>query len=475
VLRQIVRRSLIPLLLVAAVLVAICWWRYDTDRKGRRELAAVAAQLDASEPRWRWEEIEADQPALRDEENSAHLVAEFRRTVGMDRYFNVSVPYESNPKVDRINCLLSVTDYKIVDKELAQTELAWPAMERLAETPRGRCTLLPSNSWCERRPPHEELVDSILNYLEWEAERVARTDDTNRQQTIARACLNAARIEQMSPLTGSSTSQRLRLNRAAHHVERVLALGRLGTRLSSLQFEFANEAEVDLFRKAVHLERAEYDRLCQAIATGEPTKEASLAYQIHGGCAGEAGLRVQAKVWLYRPYFAADWAAALNCSTSALAVANLPDEDRSVALAAIPIPPNDDRHPFSRTCAGWISRELNGSLRTKAMLRCTAAALAVERHRLLTGDWPASLDAIPRAILPKVPSDPFTGKPLGYLRRPDGVTIFASGAKPIEFRLFDSFWRGIGEIEQGPEPRIVNDHNPKFREKPRAMLPASHY
>jgi hypothetical protein len=463
--RPIVRGVLIPLLLMALLIAGVSWWRWRTEREGRERLDAVVAELDSTDPGWRWEDIEAGQPVLRDEENAARIVAEFRQTVGVDRYFRVNLPADTDPRYGPSsnsirNRLLDSEAYRLIDQELADTEPGWPEIERLAETARGRCRLPASAVWLERQRSKEERVVPVLNYLEWESERLALKDNPDRQETIARAYLNASRIEDVSAGFGSVIDRRRYLQDVVRHIERMLALDRLGDRLPRLQDELAREAEVDLYRMAARLERAQYDRLLQAIAVGEPSYESSLEYNLYGPYAKDKGFRVAAETWLYRPHLAADWASALSYATSALAVADQPDPARLTAHAAIPSPPKDDRHPFSRTCANSLTRHLEGAHYTKALLRCAAVGLAVERHRLLTGAWPPTLEEIPQTILPNVPADPFTGNPLGYMRRPDGVIVFSTGPKRIEFKLYNPDQRRLPVFELGPDPRIVKDVEP---------------
>jgi len=52
-------------------------------------------------------------------------------------------------------------------------------------------------------------------------------------------------------------------------------------------------------------------------------------------------------------------------------------------------------------------------------------AVALERHKAASGDYPATLDELVPAYLAEVPLDPFTdGKPLTYKRAPDTETAF---------------------------------------------------
>jgi hypothetical protein len=66
-------------------------------------------------------------------------------------------------------------------------------------------------------------------------------------------------------------------------------------------------------------------------------------------------------------------------------------------------------------------------LRNQAHLVCAETALAVERFRLAHKHWPRTLTELCPALLPSVPLDPYTGAPLRYARRDDGVAIYSVG------------------------------------------------
>ena len=65
--------------------------------------------------------------------------------------------------------------------------------------------------------------------------------------------------------------------------------------------------------------------------------------------------------------------------------------------------------------------------RTRAYLGCAVAGGACERFRMKTGRWPKTLAEIPADLLARVPTDPFTGEPLRYAARADGVTVYSVG------------------------------------------------
>jgi hypothetical protein len=59
--------------------------------------------------------------------------------------------------------------------------------------------------------------------------------------------------------------------------------------------------------------------------------------------------------------------------------------------------------------------------------RAIQAAIACERYRLASGDWPKSLEALVPRYLECVPVDPFDGKPIRYARVDEGIKVWCIG------------------------------------------------
>ncbi|HEX7010442.1 MAG TPA: hypothetical protein VF184_10695 [Phycisphaeraceae bacterium] len=78
------------------------------------------------------------------------------------------------------------------------------------------------------------------------------------------------------------------------------------------------------------------------------------------------------------------------------------------------------------------------------LLLCTRTALAVERYRLDQGELPQNLADLVPQYLDAVPSDPFDGKPLRYLRLDAGYSVGHDGVDD----------GGVGSINS-PEPDIT--------------------
>jgi len=83
--------------------------------------------------------------------------------------------------------------------------------------------------------------------------------------------------------------------------------------------------------------------------------------------------------------------------------------------------------------------------RDQADLGATALLLAAERHRLKTGDWPASISAIDPTLLSASPVDPFTGNPFRMERRDGRVVVYSVGPDlKDDHRASDPKRRGKG-------------------------------
>ena len=67
-------------------------------------------------------------------------------------------------------------------------------------------------------------------------------------------------------------------------------------------------------------------------------------------------------------------------------------------------------------------------LRSHAVMRCAAAAVAAERYRLRHGRWPAGWDDLVRAgLLRAAPIDPYDGRPLRLKPVADGLIVYSIG------------------------------------------------
>lgn len=245
-------------------------------------------------------------------------------------------------------------------------------------------------------------------------------------------------------------------------LERTLGLAEVKEGLAELQAELLAEGNVDLFSPVMRGSRAAHHDAFEKLADGRLDLDEFVDHVLDRP---RRELQDRLLVWYYRPHLPADHARYLETMSSFLAAAQLPEPEQRRAMAAIPTPPMEIEHMLSRLLLP--SRRLHDvTLRTRGELRCGAVALAVERFRLRTGRWPATLAEIPKDLLPTMPLDPFDGQPVRYVRRADGVTIYTIGPdehddggsirfpgkssdadQDFGFRLYDPAMRGLPAAE----------------------------
>lgn len=79
---------------------------------------------------------------------------------------------------------------------------------------------------------------------------------------------------------------------------------------------------------------------------------------------------------------------------------------------------------FSRSTELWV--------RVVALNRALQAAIACERFRLGTGQWPETLDALVPDYLAAVPVDPLDGKPMRYAHINEGIKVWTISENLID-------------------------------------------
>jgi hypothetical protein len=476
-------------MVVAAVAFAI-YHRYATFAAGEERLAGVVADLDASDPRWRYADVELARGSLPDDENSALLVPKFTAAL--------AAPKLEATRPDRQLLVFDGPPYRwldddayaAIDRALDRNGAALAVARSFKDRPRGLRHLNISPDFVGTLMPHLQDTRQIFTALDLEAERLARDGRPGAALQLVTALVNAARSTDGGPMLISALVRMAGDEMAVRRVERLLALREPRGGLAEVQPVLAREAESNLFWHALRGERAGVDMLFRNLETGNlPVGRYLEALDIADPAGSSRRIRrpelVEAVI--YAPHLPGDHAQYLELLTRACAVGRRPDHEQSTALAAILDEPVDPDHRFTRLLSGAAFGKLHAtSLRLKAALRCAVVGLALERCRHRDGRWPDSLADVPRDILADVPLDPFDGRPLKYARRDDGVTVYSVGADgrddggrvpdgpdakapgtDVGFRLYDPKARGLPaahqppadalatQVEAGPEPREV--------------------
>ena len=84
-----------------------------------------------------------------------------------------------------------------------------------------------------------------------------------------------------------------------------------------------------------------------------------------------------------------------------------------------------------------LSRHFERNLISVTHARLAYVALAIERYRLATGTWCATLDVVSPQYLPSVPLDSFNGLPLRYQKQSHGFRVFSVGPDQGDEISFD--------------------------------------
>jgi hypothetical protein len=157
----------------------------------------------------------------------------------------------------------------------------------------------------------------------------------------------------------------------------------------------------------------------------------------------------------------------LRFFTQVVEIGKLPAEEQGLLIQKTADALKGDWLPPARFTQVYLLPRLQklarDSFADTAELRCAAVALAVERYRCLHGSWPNALDVLVPDGLARVPVDPSDGKPLHYVRLPDGVLVHGA-VDPIKgytpgkdsgFRLWD-----VSRRRQPPPPMAAPDATP---------------
>ncbi len=87
---------------------------------------------------------------------------------------------------------------------------------------------------------------------------------------------------------------------------------------------------------------------------------------------------------------------------------------------------------FSRTSTPSFYACYKLHVRAVARNRAMRVALACERHRMATGDWPDSLDELVPTFIEAIPRDPFSDGLIRYRRIPEGIQVWSLGLDRVE-------------------------------------------
>lgn len=436
-------RVLIGLLLLVGgfVFSRWLWWEY-TRAQGEKELATAIAETEASDPRWRWEQIEEDRPKIPDEENSILVLKQFDESLPLNKPNQPGKKWDPGAQkmANGESLIPEVLDNHWLDddrlatirRELTEHQSSVALAVSVKDYPRGRAILNVPAYVFATRLPHFDYCPKAARLLVMDCEHWLHERKTGNASERIRAILN---IEAGFKGEGLIISQlaRIRLRiLAARRLERLLALSIPDAGdLKGMQAQMMRDEDEDLLVLALRGERALFTLFFENLDSGKITinelKEHRLGSESWDELLG----------WtFYKALLPDDQAFHLRTMHELIEIARLPryeqlarfeefsqrfrqqaaeaKKSRKRILTALMLPATDK---LAEAC-----------IRDKAVRRCAIAALAAERYRMANHDWAKKLDDLCPRYLDQVPVDPFDGNPLKYATRADGVTIYSVGA-----------------------------------------------
>jgi hypothetical protein len=380
------------------------------------ELLQVVEELNRLDPGWRLEHIEARRKVIPPERNAALRMEAARRR------FPPKWDEGPQPVLQALGELVPVTPLSEPQVEGFRTlrNRMAPALAEarlLADLPEGRHQVPSSRDWISTLASHAQGAREVANLLELDALLQAHEGEAGRALASCRGALNAGRSLGDEP---SAISQLVRISCGAAAVRRaewVLARGEApADALAALQELLVREAVEPMLLTMARGERGGMHHLFAAIETGDMSlRGLAPLFGSKEPLTPEAIERLSASarpghVWLLRHL------------TRFIEIAGLPPHEQEGPIAEW-YEARKEAPDLGRLFLVDGPKLVRAYHRHLALTRCAAAALAAERHRLLTGAWPESL----AALLGEVPADPYDGAPLRYRRLADGVVVYAVG------------------------------------------------
>jgi hypothetical protein len=417
------KRFLRRFAVVVGVLLAV--WvvgRWQVARVGERKLRVAVGNIEAAEPGWKFDAIEAERRlhAPSAGQNSAPLVDEIAAAIPdeWDKWRQAAEWTALPQRKGESNHLPADKHVGELRDLAAATAAARDRAHALRDFPRGhRDFELPDNP-IALLLPHLDRVREVADLLNTDALLASLGRDPDRAVRAAHATLNAARSVGDEPILISQLVRMACRARAVNITLQTLAWGTPKAGLAELQAEFLREADEPLFLYGIRGERAAMHKMFLGLEAGKIDLDGILP-------ANERPTLGKAAFRAYRPLLFSDHAEFLRLITGYVEAAKLPWEQQRDAVKAV-LPdgkPDGLDRAVTRLLLPACERFVDAGLKSRAKLLTAATAVACERFRQQHGRWPESLQEIPKSILAAVPVSPFDGKPLRYRVLPDGIVV----------------------------------------------------
>jgi hypothetical protein len=400
--------------------------RKTTAHEPDPDLKAALEQIDHADPGWQFGDLLDHRVAIPDDQNAATYVVaaakalprDWPRQSLVDELKHISQP---TALTDRQSYELAV--------ELKKAAPALAEARKLTDQGTGRYEVAWRKAYLSTEMSHLRQIEAVEQLLRLEGFRAAQEGEMDAALAAARGILDAGRSLGDEPMLESCL---IRMNahlNATGAIERVLAQGSATeAALADTQRLLEDEAAQNLLLLAARGERAGLHGLLLALESQEltvadliPSENADeltlddkLIAIFSDRTLVQQGAVERAHAWL------------LAYLTEFVDIAKLPVEQQKPLIDKL-----EARRAKASTAARKLAPPIGQMARvphqTQALLRCAAAALAVERYRLAMGRWPEKLTDLTPDYFATVPLDPFDGKPVRFKRQKDGVVVYSIG------------------------------------------------
>lgn len=410
---------LLPLFASPVAFYFYAGWRAE------REMQEMEAEFDADDPGWRWADILPGMEPISDEENSVRQIMKVH-TVSRGRMFNPGPKWDSAELIP--NTRLTAEQAEAVEAAFSRCDSSLRGEARkLKEMPRGRFKIPADGNLFEFDFEEMQKSRQAVYVLQADAALRAHEGDLDGAAQSCQAMLNTAAAFDGNPCLIGCLVRMAEQTIAVQAIERTLGLGMVSeAELKKLQEMLQREAETDGVLTALRGERAANHEMYFNVKSGATT----ISKLIRGGQkgslveSGAAARMLDAFPGVILKYYP-DYLRTLSASVRA---SKLQPHERTAELAKIDRSVRENGNVLSRLMSPATVKVSEASMRSQAYLRCSITAIAAERYRLRHDAWPKTLDElIKEGLLAKVPTDPYDGKPLRYLRMPSGVVIYSVG------------------------------------------------
>jgi hypothetical protein len=453
-------------LALLGVLTLYAEWRITRSR-GEARLAEAVAKLDADDPNWRIHDLCAARNAALPppDENAGERALQAHRLIPKsyqdwlgDQKWLLELQPGVQPYEEDICEAAGVYDDCAEALKVART---------VRQLPRGGFKLV----YSEPNPldtllPHLQPLREVAGLLEFDAVMRAYAGQGNEAIESVHAALNCGRAVGDEPILISQLVRMAIIAVAKSATERTLGLTEPTAGVAELQAALAEELPAPRLTYAYRGERGSAFHVIENIDNGSLGTEN--LFNDRPGSAGPRGLWERFNIAFLRQYLPDQQATTLEMFNQLLDADMLSGPVRKAAFDAIPPPQRSYENLFAVLFAPAWNKHETAELLARTNIGTTIAALACERYRRKFGHWPASLQAIPKDILPAVPTDPYTDGPLLYHTTDDGAVVYATGpdltdnvgvllkqtseaGTDVGFRLFNPDRRGQAPPRPAPD------------------------